>query len=164
MSKIRPLEEVLAYRNNQVILMFSRKKKIPMGESLVLFEELKKWLWFLAQRAPDSKPFAVFPEQSIIDDYWHEFILNTKDYHAFCDRFFGRYIHHVATPDGILEDGSEFGIHSSLAINNRPKFIADKIAMLRDGMKEVALALGPQTVQLWYRDLPNKYFYKNIAD
>jgi hypothetical protein len=30
----------------------------------------------------------------IADDFWHEFILFTKDYFAFCGKHFGRYIHH----------------------------------------------------------------------
>jgi hypothetical protein len=29
-----------------------------------------------------------------IDTAWHYFILFTKDYAAFCNRFFGRFIHH----------------------------------------------------------------------
>lgn len=30
-----------------------------------------------------------------VDLIWHQFILFTKEYHEFCNRFFGRYLHHV---------------------------------------------------------------------
>lgn len=160
MKAIKRLEQVLGYRNDQLILMFSRKKGIPLSESSQLFEELKKWLWFLAQRNPHAKPFAVFPEQSIIDEYWHEFILSTKDYHAFCYSFFDRYIHHVPTPNGILEDGSNFGAHVSLIASNETEFISSKLNILKESMEEVTAALGRETVRLWYREFPKRYFYK----
>ncbi len=30
-----------------------------------------------------------------VDDVWHQFILFTKQYHDFCDKFLGEYLHHV---------------------------------------------------------------------
>ena len=30
-----------------------------------------------------------------VDEAWHEFILMTRDYHAFCRKAFGRYLHHT---------------------------------------------------------------------
>jgi hypothetical protein len=35
-----------------------------------------------------------------VDQAWHEMILMTRDYTEFCDRAFGRYLHH--TPDSTL--------------------------------------------------------------
>lgn len=32
---------------------------------------------------------------SKLDDMWHTFLLFTLDYTKFCDRYFGRYLHHV---------------------------------------------------------------------
>jgi len=36
----------------------------------------------------------------VVDDLWHEFILYTKNYQAFCRRAFGRFMHH--TPAVVL--------------------------------------------------------------
>ena len=36
----------------------------------------------------------------VVDDLWHEFILYTKNYQAFCQQAFGRYMHH--TPAAVL--------------------------------------------------------------
>jgi len=31
----------------------------------------------------------------VVDDLWHEFILFTRDYHAFCEKAFGNFLHHT---------------------------------------------------------------------
>jgi hypothetical protein len=36
----------------------------------------------------------------VVDELWHEFILYTKNYQAFCQKAFGRYMHH--TPAAVL--------------------------------------------------------------
>ena len=38
-------------------------------------------------------PDTLAPSQAI-DDVWHVHIINTPDYTAMCDRYFGKYIHH----------------------------------------------------------------------
>ena len=43
--------------------------------------------------------FVSMPSQ-IADDLWHEFILYTKNYEAFCRRAFGRFLHH--SPAAVL--------------------------------------------------------------
>lgn len=30
----------------------------------------------------------------LVDDMWHELLLHTRDYAAFCDAAFGRFLHH----------------------------------------------------------------------
>ena len=39
----------------------------------------------------------------VVDDLWHEFILYTKNYEQFCQKAFGRYMHH--TPAEVLGAG-----------------------------------------------------------
>lgn len=41
-----------------------------------------------------NKRMVAMPSQ-IVDDFWHEFILNTKAYREFCNGAFGRYLDHV---------------------------------------------------------------------
>lgn len=149
MERIRSLDQVLSYRHDGLVRLFSEKKRIALDESAFLFTETKKLLWFMAQRSADAGPFVIFSEQGIIDEYWHEFILITKDYHAFCDFYFGRYIHH--TPQLANAD--------SPATTDSKAYIADKHSSLRRTMTEVAAVLGAETVIVWYHDLPRKYFY-----
>lgn len=48
---------------------------------------------------------AVGMTSDIVDTVWHQFILFTPQYHEFCDRFIGHYLHHV--PRLPEDDGAE---------------------------------------------------------
>lgn len=47
-----------------------------------------------------GRKFVAMPSQSV-DDLWHEFILNTREYAEFCKQAFGRFMHH--TPAIVME-------------------------------------------------------------
>ena len=49
--------------------------------------------FFLAYHKSGRK-FVSMPSQ-VADDLWHEFILYTRNYQAFCSRAFGRFLHHT---------------------------------------------------------------------
>ncbi len=49
-----------------------------------------------------GRRFVSMPSQ-VADDLWHEFILYTRNYARFCDRAFGRFLHH--TPAVVLRAG-----------------------------------------------------------
>lgn len=55
--------------------------------------------FFLAYLLSGGKPVAM-PSQ-VADDLWHEFILSTRAYQAFCEDAFGRFLHH--TPAAALD-------------------------------------------------------------
>lgn len=46
-----------------------------------------------------GRGFVSMPSQ-VTDDLWHEFILYTRNYQAFCQRAFGRFLHH--SPAAVL--------------------------------------------------------------
>ncbi|PHV12009.1 glycine-rich domain-containing protein [Chitinimonas sp. BJB300] len=48
--------------------------------------------------------YVSMPSQ-VADDLWHEFILYTKNYQAFCKKAFGRFLHH--TPAAVLNDNRQ---------------------------------------------------------
>jgi hypothetical protein len=48
--------------------------------------------YFLAH-LKSNRRFVSMPSQ-VVDSLWHEFILYTKDYQAFCDKAFGQFMHH----------------------------------------------------------------------
>lgn len=41
-----------------------------------------------------GRRFVSMPSQ-VVDDLWHEFILYTRNYATFCNRAFGRFLHHA---------------------------------------------------------------------
>src|SRR5262245_30634822 len=60
------------------------------AEAEALFVEVKRHL-FLALTLTD-RTLPVFSTR--IDEAWHQFILFTREYHDFCTRFAGHYLHH----------------------------------------------------------------------
>ncbi|MGZ3694784.1 MAG: glycine-rich domain-containing protein [Bdellovibrionota bacterium] len=104
-SVLTSLEEVLAYQNPDVVARFAEDFKIPSNDAQDIFHELKRWLWLCAKRKIDleqgrGEPFQVplFNEANAIDMMWHTFLLFTEDYAAFCQKFFGFFIHHNPRP------------------------------------------------------------------
>ena len=71
-----------------------------------------------------------------VDEAWHEMILMTREYTYFCDRAFGRYLHH--NPDSTLTVSMDEILAETLAIVDAHElpmalFTADEDAGLEDG-------------------------------
>ena len=70
-------------------------------EAEVLFSEVKKYL--LLASSDREKIWKMYSLR--VDEVWHQFILYTREYMNFCDRFFGRYIAHSPSnapkPEGL---------------------------------------------------------------
>jgi hypothetical protein len=60
-------------------------------EARGLFQEVKKYL-VLAERQ-QQRSIPMFSVR--VDEVWHQFVLFTAEYAAFCARFAGRFLHHV---------------------------------------------------------------------
>lgn len=146
----KPLSEVMSYRNDRLVNLYCRTKNITYEESLFLFQELKKLLWFLGQKKDGDMPFVILDSQQILDDYWHEFILYTKSYTDFCNNYFGRYIHHY--PYDVHES-----IENFVDKNYKSEYKDEYLSRLKDTMNDVEKKLGIDTVYLWYIELPKKY-------
>jgi hypothetical protein len=56
---------------------------------------------FFLAHLMSGKRYVSMPSQ-VADDLWHEFILYTRDYEAFCRRAFGAFLHH--TPAVVLSE------------------------------------------------------------
>jgi hypothetical protein len=70
---------------------FTRKETALVGQGLRQF--------FLAYLLSGNK-YVAMPSQ-VVDDLWHEFILYTKEYRAFCQSAFGAFLHH--SPAAVLK-------------------------------------------------------------
>lgn len=55
---------------------------------------------FFLSYLKSGRKFVSMPSQ-VADDLWHEFILYTRNYEAFCNKAFGRFLHH--TPAVVLD-------------------------------------------------------------
>jgi hypothetical protein len=92
------LADVLAYRNPGVVRRYCREHAATQQEAEEVFRETLKWLYLCYRSATDGpEGFActMLPEIEKIDWMWHTFLLFTRDYAEFCERYFGMFLHHV---------------------------------------------------------------------
>lgn len=79
-------------------------------QTQLAFDGLREWFQ-LCRENREERCFLAMPSV-VVDDAWHTFILFTVDYHAFCRRAFGNYLHHA--PAEAFRDGGkshrEFGL------------------------------------------------------
>jgi hypothetical protein len=86
-------EPVACYQHPQLVQRLSEKLSLSRSDSEQLFADTKQFL-FLCARFPGQ----LSPSESI-DRGWHEFLLFTRDYDAFCSQHLGRFIHHQPHDD-----------------------------------------------------------------
>lgn len=98
-------EEIIKFTHPGVIARFKKEYPERASEAGIIFEDLLNFFWAsnkhdLDQRlAPDNKElkfiFIMDEDMKIIDQMWHIFLLYTKDYMDFCEKYFKQYIHHL---------------------------------------------------------------------
>jgi hypothetical protein len=69
----------------------------------VLFTEVKRYL--VLNQIDRTKSWQMYSLH--VDEVWHQFVLFTVEYVAFCHRYFGHYVHHA--PSNAPDPGPEFG-------------------------------------------------------
>ena len=129
--------ELLAERDPVVFAAFCDHWDVDAAEAEALFEDAVAWLW-LATR-PDAPPLSIIEPLRIVDEMWHEFLLHTTRYAGFCERWFGRYVHHEPTPAGQGRAGDPLG------------------AQVRAQGEFVARQLGVDRLLRWYVELPRRF-------
>ena len=83
-------EQVSKFRPPKLLLdRFCKEYQVSKTEALERFEETKKFLVLSA-----ANPGVSYSPSKIVDEMWHSFILNTRDYLAFC-RQLGCFMHHI---------------------------------------------------------------------
>jgi hypothetical protein len=111
------LDEVLAYRHPGVVRRYAREQGASPAEAEEVFRETLKWLYLCYHGTavgPEDVGVVMTPELARIDEMWHTFVLFTRDYAAFCEHYFGVFLHHV--PDEGEGEGPEDpeGVRASL--------------------------------------------------
>jgi len=147
---LKPLSEILAYRNPDVISKFRDKCELSSEDAAEVFDETKKWLWLCA-KAPNAINMTIQDSIIIIDDMWHTFILFTKEYQEFCSTYFGQFIHHVPIPKARIETMRQEAARTPDA------FIARRGHTLRALYGFIHDELGRDTLIKWYEDFPRRF-------
>ena len=81
----------LQYHNFDLVKRYAKRYDITLEEAEHLFTECRKFLVICAMISGPCSP------SNQLDEMWHHFILHTRDYRQFCEKFFGRFIHHNPT-------------------------------------------------------------------
>jgi hypothetical protein len=76
----------------------------------VALEGLREW--FLACLDAPGRPLGM-PSRAV-DVAWHEMILMTRAYHAFCERAFGHYLHH--NPEAVMDEPMRASLARTLSV------------------------------------------------
>lgn len=126
---------LLAHREPTVIAAVVAHWDVSEAEADALFEDLMAWLWLLAQ--PDGPRLVLEAPMRIIDEVWHEAVLDTPRYAALCDAHFGRFVHHVPAGADPVADATPH----------------DREAQLR----HIAARLGLDRLLRWYVELPLRH-------
>jgi hypothetical protein len=83
------------------------------AEANSLFTELKRYLLLTQHECGRVSPMF----SSRIDEVWHQFILFTAEYAAFCERYFGRFLDHVPEQSRRIPHTPNRDAHSSAALS-----------------------------------------------
>lgn len=81
----------LCYKNLNLVSRFANKQKISLEKAQHYFEELKKFLIVCGMMTDPCSP------SGELDEIWHHFILHTRDYKEYCEKYIGRFLHHSPT-------------------------------------------------------------------
>lgn len=157
-SRIRPLDQVLAYRNDRVIESFTRKFDVSAEEADKIFVEVLRWLWYIASTRPtvfNPEAHGMDEQIFIIDEMWHTFILVTHDYAEFCSQMFGRFIHHDPGSAGAELYGADYS--SEVEPGYEDRIVARTMERKRAKYTDIHYRLGKDVFVRWYHEFPQAY-------
>ena len=88
--ELAKVNQVIEYNESNILNDISIGFKVDILTSKSIFCELKKYL--IGCSISDEKCVP----SDVVDKAWHLFIIHTKLYMDFCNKYFGKYIHHFA--------------------------------------------------------------------
>lgn len=155
--RLPKLDTLEKYTSPEVILKFARDYKVTESQARMIFRETMKMLWLMVkhmleiERGSDAKipdAFHVHKPMEPLDKMWHEFILFTKEYHQFCEEFFGCYIHHVPCSE------KEYQAFKQRALEQKEEFIACERKSIGKFVRYIQENLGNETLKSWFMEMP----------
>ena len=145
------LESILTYYNEDVLSRFTDMFEVTDEEAFDLFQETKKFL-FICQ----VEGIFIPDDLLILDEMWHNFILFTKEYHAFCNRYFNRYFHHLPASKKEKEDQKRNDLEDPESARTL------YLQKLEHVINTVYDQLGEETVIKWFKTYPETYSKEKI--
>ncbi|MFO0667174.1 MAG: hypothetical protein U0174_24690 [Polyangiaceae bacterium] len=148
--KLASIDYVLGYENRDVVATFRRYYSIGRREAARLWQDMLRFLWLgeAAARQGYTGGIPMYPWQVLMDEMWHCFILHSEDYAAFCQRYFGTFLHHRP---------------SSRKVVRTRDVDATRIQATIDGTIELAYdLLGARVAKRWFMHYPRRYSHEFV--
>ena len=89
LNKESRINLALSYENPDIVTKFCDEHSLDIVLGREYFQEVKKFLYLCANTSDRLAPSAE------LDKIWHTFILFTKEYRMYCEKFLGKFIDHV---------------------------------------------------------------------
>lgn len=137
------LDNLLSYRNENLIARYKKEYPHAKMSADVALRELMKYIWLCnlhreaVRLSPQDETLqftcVMHEEMNDIDHMWHCFLMFTRDYRDFCDRYLnGDFFHH--------QPATESPLASDLAYE----------VELTRYLSFIARHLGEATLQEWF--------------
>ncbi|MCH9687069.1 MAG: 2OG-Fe(II) oxygenase [Deltaproteobacteria bacterium] len=131
------LDDVLSYRAPAVLADIEAHYAIDHAQARLLFEQALRFCWLLSRHPSPGDTVALLARPlAAIAAVGERFVLNTRAYVEFCERYFGRFIHWPRPEPGASAP-------SQARLNTLVEWIYDQ--------------LGPQVFALWFQQLAERY-------
>lgn len=151
LSTITYPRELDEYQHDGVIAKFRDDWNVGENEARDIFSEMKKFLYISEIGLQRSIPIDIDETTQIIDKMWHHFVLFTKDYEIFCNRFFGKMVHHAPF------DAEQLAQLLNDSARNGVTLHEYKQMCLERQLNLIQSVMGIETVKKWYVDYANAY-------
>jgi hypothetical protein len=96
------LSDILLYKNKAIIARYQEEYKASPEEAAEIFQEWLKYMYLCKLHIVKnitSFQCAIYADIKKIDDMWHTFILFTREYDLFCQKYIGHFVHHAPNID-----------------------------------------------------------------
>jgi len=151
---MKKFSEILDYKNDKVVHRFLNMYNVDKKEAEDIFKETIKYLYLNALTENKRKEAEHLPSLSItfqmqvIDEMWHAFILNTRDYEDFCNTYLSQFVHHPPASYGRYSGDYDKDKEKD-AFSNMLHYIYNE--------------LGEETVEKWFATYADKYSLEKLA-
>lgn len=151
---MQPLNEILSYTSEKTITRFLKLYDLEKQQAEDIFQETLKFLYLCAHNetqrlAGDQVPsMGITYHMFIIDEMWHAFILNTREYEAFCKKYLKQFVHH---PPGY------YSAYNDFKEDQESKEFKEKLSYIYD-------FLGEDTVVKWFSTYLDEYNFKKMKN
>jgi hypothetical protein len=121
--------------------LYTRFPNLSTAQIEQILEGLRQWFMLLATHR--GQKFGM-PSKAV-DTAWHEFILMTRQYQAFCDSAFGKYLHHAPNLGGNERSSENLALARTYALAPVTAIVAGGAALgaaSATGLFDIDRALG----------------------